>query len=256
MPTSTPCFGKRASAAKVNLGEVLARTPCTLERWSEVLSSEPTGLVVIAKFRHRSVQGHTLRRRIRSHRWVKARTLRVCNELVSDRPGPGCNCSQRQLSCRTSSSTGPVSRSTSWRRRRHAPWHQSSSSLCWGRWRIKSPQDALAGIKSSRSKVELKSSGNAVGSGSLQFVPTGTRVSVRETATKMISISDNTAADMLINLVGQPALESQVRQWSHDPQLDSPFLTTRQMILLHYVELSHAGECISGAGTKRTWRRF
>ena len=80
----------------------------------------------------------------------------------------------------------------------------------------------------------LRSSGNPVGSGSLQFVPTGTRVSVRETATKMISISDNTAADMLINLVGQPALESQVRQWSKDPQLNSPFLTTRQMLLLHY----------------------
>jgi beta-lactamase class A len=82
---------------------------------------------------------------------------------------------------------------------------------------------------------QLKSIGNAVGSGSLQFVPTGTRVSVRETATKMISISDNTAADMLINWVGPPALESQVRQWSNDPQLDVPFLTTRQVILLHYV---------------------
>ncbi len=82
---------------------------------------------------------------------------------------------------------------------------------------------------------QLKSSGNPVGSGSLQFVPAGTRVSVRETATKMISISDNTAADMLINLVGQPALESQIQQWSNDPHLDVPFLTTRQMILLHYV---------------------
>ena len=82
---------------------------------------------------------------------------------------------------------------------------------------------------------QLKSGGNPVGSGSLQFVPNGTKVSVRETATKMISISDNTAADVLINLVGQPGLESQVRQWSNDPQRDSPFLTTRQMLLLHYV---------------------
>ena len=84
-------------------------------------------------------------------------------------------------------------------------------------------------------EAQLKSEGNPVGSGSLQFVPVGTRVSVRETATKMISISDNTAADMLINLVGQPALESEVRQWTNDPHLDSPFLTTRQMLLLHYV---------------------
>ena len=53
---------------------------------------------------------------------------------------------------------------------------------------------------------QTRSIGNPVGSGSLQFVPAGTRVSVRETATKMISISDNTAADMLINLVGQQSL--------------------------------------------------
>jgi beta-lactamase class A len=85
-------------------------------------------------------------------------------------------------------------------------------------------------------EAQLKSEGNPAGSGSLQYVPVGTRVSVRETATKMISISDNTAADMLINLVGQPALESQVRQWTNDPHLDSPFLTTRQMFLLHYVD--------------------
>jgi beta-lactamase class A len=83
--------------------------------------------------------------------------------------------------------------------------------------------------------VEDKSSGNAPGSGSLQFSPAGTKVSVQETATKMISISDNTAADMLVNLVGQSALESQVRQWSSDPKLDFPFLTTRQLFLLHYV---------------------
>ena len=42
------------------------------------------------------------------------------------------------------------------------------------------------------------------GSGSLQDVPAGTRVSVRQTALQMISISDNTAADMLIHLVGLP----------------------------------------------------
>jgi beta-lactamase class A len=99
---------------------------------------------------------------------------------------------------------------------------------------------------------QLKSRGNPVGSSSLQFVPAGTRVSVRETATKMISISDNTAADMLINLVGQPAVESQVRQWSTAPQLDSPFLTTRQTILLHYVNFpTLANAYLARAPSKR-----
>jgi Beta-lactamase enzyme family len=80
-----------------------------------------------------------------------------------------------------------------------------------------------------------RSIGNAVGSGSLQFSPTGTKVSVQEAATKMISLSDNTAADMLINLVGRSAVESQVRRWSSNPGLDNPFLTTRELFLLHYV---------------------
>ncbi len=81
----------------------------------------------------------------------------------------------------------------------------------------------------------LKSAGNAKGSGSLQFSPAGTKVSVQETATKMISISDNTAADMLINLVGRSAVETQVRHWSSTPELDVPFLTTRETLLLHDV---------------------
>jgi hypothetical protein len=82
----------------------------------------------------------------------------------------------------------------------------------------------------------LKSGGNAVGSGSLQYSPAGTKVSVLETATKMISISDNTAADMLINLVGRSAVESQVNEWSGSAAQDVPFLTTREVILMHYVD--------------------
>ena len=81
----------------------------------------------------------------------------------------------------------------------------------------------------------LKSVGNAEGSGSLEFSPAGTEISVQQTATKMISISDNTAADMLINLVGRSAVESQVRKWSSDSTLDVPFLTTRELFILHYV---------------------
>ena len=84
-------------------------------------------------------------------------------------------------------------------------------------------------------QTALKSIGNAQGSGSLQFSPDGTEVSVQQTATKMISISDNTAADMLISLVGRSAVESQVRQWSSNATLDVPFLTTRELFLLHYV---------------------
>jgi Beta-lactamase enzyme family/ORF 12 gene product N-terminal len=73
--------------------------------------------------------------------------------------------------------------------------------------------------------------------GSLQGAPDGTAVSVQQTATKMISISDNTAADMLIDLVGRSAVESQVRQWTDHAAIDDdPFLTTRELFVLHYVD--------------------
>ncbi len=72
--------------------------------------------------------------------------------------------------------------------------------------------------------------------GSLQYSPPGTRVTVREAAIKMISISDNTAADMLIHLVGRTAVEAQVENWAAHPGRDEPFLTTRELFLLHYVD--------------------
>jgi beta-lactamase class A len=78
----------------------------------------------------------------------------------------------------------------------------------------------------------LKSVGSE--SGSLQNSPDGTKVSVHQTAVKMISISDNTAADMLIHLVGRTAVEAQDRQWSTHAALNTPFLTTRELFLLHY----------------------
>jgi len=79
----------------------------------------------------------------------------------------------------------------------------------------------------------VKSAGNSPPS--LQYAVSGTKVSVEETATKMISISDNTAADMLIGLVGRHAVEAQARRWTADATADEPFLTTREMFLLHYV---------------------
>ena len=73
------------------------------------------------------------------------------------------------------------------------------------------------------------------GAGSLQTMPTGSTVTVEQAAGKMIAISDNTAADMLLGLVGRDAVEAQTEQWAADASADEPFLTTRQMFLLHYV---------------------
>jgi hypothetical protein len=70
-------------------------------------------------------------------------------------------------------------------------------------------------------------------SGVLQNDPDGTRVSVLRAATDMISISDNTAANMLIALLGRHAVEAATRaSGMADPALDVPFLTTRELFAL------------------------
>ncbi|NLV55469.1 MAG: serine hydrolase [Acidimicrobiales bacterium] len=73
------------------------------------------------------------------------------------------------------------------------------------------------------------------GEGSLQEVEPGTEVTVEEAATLMISISDNTAADVLIDLVGVEAVEARAAEWVADETANVPFLTTRQMFMLHYL---------------------
>jgi hypothetical protein len=56
----------------------------------------------------------------------------------------------------------------------------------------------------------------------------------------MIAISDNTAADMLAQLVGRPAVQAQDRQWSDHAALNVPFLTAREGLLLKiYPALAH-----------------
>lgn len=70
-------------------------------------------------------------------------------------------------------------------------------------------------------------------SGVLQYELDGTQISVRDAAAKMISISDNTATDMLINLVGRSAVEAALTATGMtNPALNRPFLTTREAFIL------------------------
>ncbi len=79
-------------------------------------------------------------------------------------------------------------------------------------------------------------------SGTLQEEPDGTVVTVREAAELMISISDNTAADMLIDAVGRNAVEDeQAALGHHDPTLNTPFLTTRELFQLGWGEQTQVG---------------
>jgi hypothetical protein len=70
-------------------------------------------------------------------------------------------------------------------------------------------------------------------SGVPQYEPDGTQISVLEAATKMIAISDNTATDMLINLVGRSAVEAALTEAGMtNPSVNRPFLTTRETFIL------------------------
>ncbi|MCI9859183.1 Cpe/LpqF family protein [Microbacterium proteolyticum] len=72
-------------------------------------------------------------------------------------------------------------------------------------------------------------------SGELQDAPTGTEVSVREAASAMIRISDNTATDLLIGRLGRERVEAAVARSGHaDPSALTPFLSTKELFTLGY----------------------
>ncbi|MGE0308568.1 MAG: serine hydrolase [Acidimicrobiia bacterium] len=74
-------------------------------------------------------------------------------------------------------------------------------------------------------------------SGELQDRTTGSTVTVREAAEKMIQISDNTAADLLATTVGRDAVEQMLEPMgmgAASRQRTLPFLTTRQLFTLKW----------------------
>ncbi|MEW4448010.1 serine hydrolase [Qipengyuania sp. JC766] len=67
-------------------------------------------------------------------------------------------------------------------------------------------------------------------SGQMQDWPEGAPVTLHTLATMMISISDNTATDMLIDVVGRDAIEAELRATGHsDPDRTLPFLSTLEL---------------------------
>lgn len=74
-------------------------------------------------------------------------------------------------------------------------------------------------------------------SGVLQNEPDGTELPLTEYADKMISISDNTAADHLIHFLGRNAVQAQLFRFHNEhPSADIPFLTTRELFDLKGVQ--------------------
>jgi hypothetical protein len=89
------------------------------------------------------------------------------------------------------------------------------------------------GTISAEQRVKLLEERKSLPSGVLQAKPAGTEVTVAEMATKMISISDNTATDHLLHLVGRENIEKGLVRWHNScPERNKPFLTTREMFLM------------------------
>ena len=86
-------------------------------------------------------------------------------------------------------------------------------------------EQIAAGHSSWRDIVPLRAADKSLPSGTYQNWPDGAPITLDTYAAQMISISDNTAADALMHVVGKPALEALAPR-------NTPFLTTREMFAL------------------------
>ena len=82
-------------------------------------------------------------------------------------------------------------------------------------------------------QLAIREEWKSMPSGVLQDAPAGTMLPLREYANYMISISDNTATDHLIHLLGREAVQRQLFRFDNDAAISNiPFLTTRELFAL------------------------
>lgn len=86
--------------------------------------------------------------------------------------------------------------------------------------------------------------------------PSGAPVTLHTLALKMISVSDNTATDHLIHLLGRERIEAQTATMGHGrPEVNLPLLTTREMVLLQDRAAGLPGRAYQGLNVDEK-RRF
>lgn len=82
------------------------------------------------------------------------------------------------------------------------------------------------------SSIVIRDELKSLPSGQLQDAPAGTELPVRDVAAPMIAISDNTAADHLIDRLGRENVEAALSAFGHGaPERNIPFLSTREFFL-------------------------
>lgn len=81
--------------------------------------------------------------------------------------------------------------------------------------------------------LAIRDEAKSLPSGVLQDQAAGTELPLREYASKMISVSDNTATDHLIDWVGREQVEKALKLAKHaDPARDTPFFRTRELFAM------------------------
>lgn len=77
----------------------------------------------------------------------------------------------------------------------------------------------------------------------LALWPVGMPVTLNTLALKMISISDNTATDHLLHLLGREKIEERMKEMGHShPEVNIPLLSTREMTILRNRKLHEPGK--------------
>lgn len=89
------------------------------------------------------------------------------------------------------------------------------------------------GERNWKDHTELRKEAVSLPSGILHMKPVGTKITVDSLASLMISISDNTATDNLLYLLGRENVEKIMPVAGHSkPELNTPFLATNEMFKL------------------------
>jgi len=93
-------------------------------------------------------------------------------------------------------------------------------------------EEIVAGRLAWDQSQPVKESFKSLPSGTMHLEPAGTTHALSHFATQMISISDNTATDHLLHMLGREKVEAYMQRVHSAPQVNRPMLSTREMFTI------------------------
>ena len=137
-----------------------------------------------------------------------------------------------------------------------AAWNQDTALALGSAFKLYVLATLLKEINSGKRNwtdvIYLDSASRAFPSGEMHAWPNQSPVTLATAATLMISISDNTAADLLIHTLGRENVEAMLRETGNShASLDIPFLTTLEMFKLKSKGLRLGNEYVQLTANKQ-----